>query len=86
MYRLRTYVAGLSAGVAVIAAAFTLGTGVSAAAPVLDRGCQTGSMVPTADPHEYDTCIHDDWGNVRRCPPWTVVTPAGEGEIVCTPE
>ncbi|MTE15607.1 hypothetical protein [Nocardia aurantiaca] len=72
-------------GIALGAPTMAVGAGFAAAAPQAE-GCHTGARVPTSDPHEYDSCIAGEWGNVRQCPPFTVVSQTPDGDIRCVNE
>lgn len=85
MKRLRMHIAGVLAGAALSVPVAVLAAGAAGAMPV-EAGCRTGDRVPTDDRHVYDSCIHDEWGNLRRCPPWTVVVQVPDGDVRCVPE
>ncbi|MFE3195518.1 hypothetical protein ACFXHA_41405 [Nocardia sp. NPDC059240] len=87
MNHFRTMVAGALAGAALSLPAAALGAGIAAADTTPDASqCQTGQRTPTADPFTYDSCIHDEWGNLRQCPPFTVVAQAPDGDVRCIPQ
>ncbi|AYF73738.1 hypothetical protein D7D52_07555 [Nocardia yunnanensis] len=81
MKRLHMMFAGVLAGAAVSLPGVV---SAGAAAPVAAQ-CHEGDRVPTDDPRTYDSCIHDEWGNLRQCPPFTVVTQAPDGDVRCVP-
>ncbi|MVU80533.1 hypothetical protein GPX89_25200 [Nocardia sp. ET3-3] len=85
MNLLRTTVAGVLAGAALSVPVGVMGAGSAVAAPS-EVACRAGDRVPTGDPHEYDSCIQGEWGNLRRCPPFTVVVQAPDGDVRCVPE
>ncbi|MGW4354356.1 hypothetical protein ACWELJ_19960 [Nocardia sp. NPDC004582] len=62
-----------------------LGAGSAGATPV-SGGCHSGDRMPTSDPHTYDSCIEGEWGNLRQCPPFTVVAQAVDGDVRCVNE
>ncbi|WP_405491221.1 hypothetical protein [Nocardia sp. NBC_00511] len=81
--------ARMTAAVVLAGAALTL-PAVTATAQPADSGsatgCRAGARTPAADPHEYDSCINGDWGNIRRCPPHTIVYQVPDGDVRCIPE
>ncbi|GAB0105347.1 hypothetical protein JMUB6875_43250 [Nocardia sp. JMUB6875] len=85
MNRYRKAIAITVFGGSFMAHTAAFGAGASMAKPLYDAGCRTAARIPAPDPHEYDTCIHDSWGNIRRCPPWTIVVQV-DGDVRCVPE
>lgn len=86
MNRARMTVAVVLAGAALTLPAVT---GTAAAQPADSgsaAGCRAGARTPAADPHEYDSCINGEWGNIRRCPPHTIVYQVPDGDVRCIPE
>ncbi|GAB2531167.1 hypothetical protein GCM10027167_39820 [Nocardia heshunensis] len=79
-------VAGVLAGAALTVPAAAVGAGVAVADIPDASQCQTGQRMPTGDPHTYDSCIHDEWGNLRQCPAFTVVIQAPDGDVRCIPQ
>lgn len=87
MNHFRTMVAGVFAGAALSLPVAAVGAGVAAADGTPDASqCRTGERIPTGDPRTYDSCIHDEWGNLRQCPAFTVVTQAPDGDVRCIPQ
>lgn len=80
MNRRRVAIGIVVTGLALSAPA--VGAGFAAAAPV-SEGCHSGTRVPTDDPRTYDSCIDGEWGNLRQCPPFTVVEQAVDGDVRC---
>ncbi|MEV6103052.1 hypothetical protein [Nocardia sp. NPDC051981] len=85
MDRRRVAIGIVVIGLALSAPTVAVGAGLAGAAPVTE-GCHSGTRVPTDDPHEYDSCIAGEWGNVRRCPPFTVVDQTVDGDVRCVDE
>ncbi|MGW5229611.1 hypothetical protein [Nocardia niigatensis] len=85
MKRSRVAVGIVVTGLALSAPTVAIGAGPAGADPA-DQGCHTGTRVPTDDPHEYDSCIAGEWGNLRRCPPFTIVNQTADGDVRCVNE